>query len=285
VLSIINGDAKMDSDTYYNKATCHAAFLAAGTAVDAVDGAMKGTKFSMGLVRPPGHHATRDSAMGFCIFNNAAISAEHAINKGLKRVMIIDWDLHHGNGTESMFYSRDDVLYFSTHQYPAYPGTGALIDTGFAKGRGFNVNVPLPAGCSDDDYADAFQGIMLPVMREYRPELVIVSAGFDPHYDDPLGHMKVSEVGFYIMANLVARGAREVGANIVALLEGGYSIRHLGANVEAAIYGFHPGIEQIQESLLKAMDWEPRPTHAIVGKKAIADAKHVHGKYWASLAK
>jgi acetoin utilization deacetylase AcuC-like enzyme len=286
VLSVIKGDASMDTDTYFEgEGTCRAAFRAAGAAVDAVDEALKGRNFSFALVRPPGHHALPHTAMGFCIFNNAAIAAQHAISKGLKRVMIVDWDLHHGNGTELMFYDRDDVLYFSTHEYPFYPGTGALENVGIGNGKGFNVNVPLPEGCGDNDYDGAFRSILLPVILEYRPELVIVSAGFDIHYDDPLGDMKVTEGGFHNMAGLLASGAREVGANVIALLEGGYSLRHLGPSIEASIYGFCPGIAPMPEALEMEINDEKQSAHAVVSKKAIEDAMAIHGKYWTSLMK
>ena len=286
VLSIVKGDASMDSDTYFEgEGTSRAAFCAAGAAVDAVDRALKGRNFSFALVRPPGHHALPHMAMGFCIFNNAAIAAQHAISKGLKRVIIVDWDLHHGNGTELMFYDRDDVLYFSTHEYPFYPGTGALENVGIGKGKGFNVNVPLPEGCADNDYDEAFRSILLPVILEYKPELVIVSAGFDIHYDDPLGDMKVTEGGFHNLASLVASGAREVGANVIALLEGGYSLKHLGPSIEAAIYGFCPDVAPMPVALETELKQQEIPAHAVVGQKSIENAMKTHSEYWTSLVK
>ncbi|HTX44544.1 MAG TPA: histone deacetylase, partial [Methanocella sp.] len=152
-----------------------------------------------------------------------------------KKVLIVDWDVHHGNGTELIFYRRPDVLYFSTHQYPLFPGTGAADDTGDGDGEGYNVNVPLPAGSGDADYIDAFERILLPVMESYGPELVIVSAGYDPHEADPLADMKMTESGFHALGTLVSKGAGK--ASIVLLLEGGYSLKHLPSSVEASLLG------------------------------------------------
>ena len=230
----------------------------------AVDLALAGRRITAGMVRPPGHHALPARAMGFCIFNNAAVAAFHALKK-VKRALIVDWDVHHGNGTEHIFYGRPDVLYFSTHQYPLFPGTGAAGDTGTGDGEGYNVNVPLPAGTGDADYADAFERILLPIMEEYRPELVIVSAGYDPHAADPLADMQMTESGFRALGSLVGKGAGK--ANIVLLLEGGYSLEHLPTSVEASLSGLmgepcepmaDTGSSSAAESIRAAMDIQKR---------------------------
>jgi len=175
--------------------------------------------------------------MGFCLFNNAAVGAMHALKRA-KKVLIVDWDVHHGNGTELIFYGRPDVLYFSVHQYPLFPGTGAADDTGTGDGEGYNVNVPLPAGSGDADYVHAFERILVPIMDAYRPELVIVSAGYDPHEADPLGGMRMTAAGFGELASIIKTAG---SANIVMLLEGGYSLQYLPLCVEASLRGFTGG--------------------------------------------
>jgi acetoin utilization deacetylase AcuC-like enzyme len=227
------GTGMLDSDTFMTGGSLEAATLAAGAAIGCTDEAAS-RELAFGLVRPPGHHALPDHAMGFCIFNNAAIGAAHVL-KSLKRVLIVDWDVHHGNGTENMFYDTPDVLYFSIHQYPWYPGTGRCEDVGTGAGEGFNVNVPLPAGSGDADYLEVFRRLLLPIADSYRPEQVIVSAGYDPLGGDPLGGMNLTVAGFQAMAYALRdiRGSR----GIAALLEGGYS-DELPHCVEASIRGF-----------------------------------------------
>ena len=210
-----------------------AATLAAGAAIGCVDETVD-RELAFGVVRPPGHHAMPDHAMGFCLFNNAAIAAAHAL-KTVKRVLIVDWDVHHGNGTEHMFYDSPDVLYFSVHQYPWYPGTGSPEDTGAGNGKGYNVNVALPVRSTDADYMNVFRRLLLPIADSYKPDQIIVSAGFDPLWGDPLGGMHLSASGFQAMAYALReiRGSR----GIAALLEGGYS-DELPSCVEATIRGF-----------------------------------------------
>jgi acetoin utilization deacetylase AcuC-like enzyme len=230
-----HGAGRLDMDTYMSEGSATAALKAAGAAVQAADYALDGRGLAAGMVRPPGHHALPDRAMGFCLFNNAAIAAEHALRR-VKKVLIVDWDVHHGNGTELAFYDRPDVLYFSTHEYPFYPGTGAADDTGRGDGEGFNVNVPMRAGSGDADFSDAFRRVLLPIAESYRPELIIVSAGYDTHEADPLADMRMTEAGFHSLASLVKEAAGKAG--IVVLLEGGYSLEQLPSSVEASLLGF-----------------------------------------------
>jgi acetoin utilization deacetylase AcuC-like enzyme len=174
--------------------------------------------------------------MGFCLLNNAAIAAEAARRAGAARVLILDWDVHHGNGTQDVFAAREDVLYMSVHQYPFYPGTGAAHEVGVGAGRGATVNCPLPGGQGDADYAAVFHDLFLPAARAFKPELVIVSAGFDAHAHDPLAEMQVSERGFAAMASLLAQLAEETcGGKMALMLEGGYDLSALPASVRATL--------------------------------------------------
>lgn len=226
-------NARVDADTAVSPGSFEAALYAAGSAVQAVEEVMSGRAANaFALVRPPGHHAEPDRAMGFCLFNNAAIAAEAARKLGAQRVLIVDWDVHHGNGTQAAFYDRSDVLYISTHQYPFYPGTGAPTEIGEGKGEGFTVNVAMPGGQEDADFAAVFHDVILPVATSYRPDLVIVSAGFDAHEDDPLGGMRLTERAFAAMTtalNVVA------GGKLVLLLEGGYSLYALPRSIHACL--------------------------------------------------
>jgi acetoin utilization deacetylase AcuC-like enzyme len=189
------------------------------------------------LVRPPGHHALRNQAMGFCLFNTMAIGAEYLKRShGAKKILIVDWDVHHGNGTQDAFYQDPSVLFVSSHQFPYYPGTGALTETGAGAGAGYTINVPLPAGCADLEYLQVFQDIVVPAAEKFRPEWILVSAGFDPHRRDPLGGMEVTEQGFGAMARtLLAQAGKFAEGRIAFLLEGGYDLAGLRNSVAAVL--------------------------------------------------
>jgi acetoin utilization deacetylase AcuC-like enzyme len=180
--------------------------------------------------------------MGFCLFNNIAVATRHVqAERGLRRVFIVDWDVHHGNGTEHLFLADDSVFYFSTHQWPFYPGTGAASEQGRGRGVGFTLNVPMPAGSGDDDYLDVFRERLLPALERFAPEIVLVSAGFDAHRDDPLAGMQVTEAGYAALTALVREAAERLcDGRVVALLEGGYDLRALAGSVEAHLRALMP---------------------------------------------
>lgn len=216
-----------DPDTHTCPDTYRTALLSTGGVLTAAEAVIDGAADNaFALVRPPGHHARPARAMGFCFFNNVAITARWLVEKhGLERVMIVDWDLHHGNGTQEIFYESAQVLYASTHQYPHYPGTGSLHEMGAGEGAGFTVNAPMPAEYGDDEYLRFFDEFILPIGRKFRPQFIIVSAGFDCHFRDPLGDMRVTENGFVAMTRRVKELAAEYcGGRMIAALEGGYDI-------------------------------------------------------------
>ncbi len=227
----------LDADTHVSPRSYEAALLAAGAAVGATEAVLNGqARNAFALVRPPGHHAEPNEMMGFCLLNNAAIAAEAARLAGAERVLVLDWDVHHGNGTEAAFWRRSDVLYQSVHQYPFYPGTGAHHDVGEGPGAGFTVNCGLPGGRTDADFGAVFHDLLLPIASAFAPQLVIVSAGFDPHEDDPLGGMLCTERGFAAMCSVVKQLAEATsGGRLVLLLEGGYSLGGLPRSVHACL--------------------------------------------------
>jgi acetoin utilization deacetylase AcuC-like enzyme len=195
-----------------------------------------GAQTGFSALRPAGHHATRDEAMGFCLFNNVAVAAQLAIEElGVRRVMIIDWDVHHGNGTAELFRRRADVLYASIHQARLFPGTGEAADLGSGRGRGYTVNVPVPKGSDDQVWISVLEHVIVPVALEYRPELVLISAGYDAHYADPLGGCELEAASFAQMTCHVRDVAAEVGAPVGAVLEGGYHPPALAESVVATI--------------------------------------------------
>jgi len=233
-----SGEKYVDRDTRISPRSFEVARLAAGAAVSAVDAAMAedgGRAF--GLIRPPGHHATITTAMGFCLFNNAAIAARYAQAKyGMERVLIIDWDVHHGNGTQDIFWNDPSVFYFSTHQYPYYPGTGSASERGGGKGEGFTLNVPLAAGSSARDHRQAFTDALHQIERRFPPDLIIISAGFDSRRGDPLGDLMLEDSDFSEMTKEALRIAEKHGAGrLIGFLEGGYNLDLLGGSVKSHI--------------------------------------------------
>jgi acetoin utilization deacetylase AcuC-like enzyme len=224
----------LDADTFTSPESYGIALLAAGAAVQAADHALDTKETAFALVRPPGHHAERDKAMGFCLFNNIAVAAAAAVARGLSRVAVVDIDVHHGNGTQWMFYADPKVLYVSTHQFPFYPGTGAADETGTGAGKGFTFNVPLAAGATDADYAAAYRTIA-GVLEEYSPELLLVSAGFDAHADDPLASMRMTAAGYAAVVKSLADTAARAGCPMALVTEGGYDLDALRACLEVSL--------------------------------------------------
>jgi acetoin utilization deacetylase AcuC-like enzyme len=230
-----------DPDTHSSRDTYQTALLSAGGVLTAVEAVMDGAVDNgFAIVRPPGHHALPNRAMGFCFFNNVAIAAKWLMeSRGLKRVMIVDWDVHHGNGVQDIFYESPEVLYVSTHQFPHYPGTGSLHEIGYGAGMGFTVNLPMPAEFGDAEYLCVFDRLIMPIGRQFKPEFILVSSGFDGHFRDPLAQMRVTEAGFAAMARRVKRLAAECcGGKMVAALEGGYDLDAIAESGRAVIDEF-----------------------------------------------
>jgi acetoin utilization deacetylase AcuC-like enzyme len=231
------GGGPLDADTSVVEDSYEAALRAAGGAVRLVDLLLSGEAPSgFSALRPPGHHAEPARAMGFCLFGNVAIAARHALDAhGLERVLVLDWDVHHGNGTSAAFHDSPDVLFVSLHEWPLYPGTGPASDVGSGAGAGFTVNLPVAAGAGDGLYASLIEHVVAPLARAYEPQLVLISAGFDAHRDDPLSRVELTEDGFAAMAGTVRRVAAELGVPVGGVLEGGYDLRALAASTAATL--------------------------------------------------
>ena len=258
---IEGGGGWLDPDTYVSKGSWGAALYAAGGLMNAVDAVMnKKVDSAFALVRPPGHHAVRLHQMGFCLFNNVAIAARFALkNYDIKRVLIIDYDVHHGNGTQEAFYSDGQVMYFSTHEYPWYPFTGSAEETGKGPGEGYNVNVPLEADLGDKEYLQVFNEILTPLAMRYKPDLMLVSAGYDAHWQDTISNMNVTTMGFARMAKTIKAISDELCPNrLVYTLEGGYNRMALAYSV-AATFELLLGHQEVADPLgAPPMAYSPR---------------------------
>ena len=274
VLSTRGEEHYFDADTSTSPGSVEAALLAAGGTVKLVDEIVAG-KLDNGfaLVRPPGHHAEPWKAMGFCVFNNVAIAARHATNVlGLERVLIFDWDIHHGNGTQDIFYDDPKVLYISTHRYPYYPGTGGFDEIGAGPGEGYTIDVPLPPRMGDAEFNEIIERVVTPAAERFKPELILVSAGYDCAKGDPLGDMAISVDGFAMMTSKVMELAAGFCKGRVAMaLEGGYNIEMLSRSVQATV-----------ETL---MGVRGRPQTGVgpaapILEKVISEVARVHGSMW-----
>ena len=230
ILPMAGQRVSLDADTHLSPDSVDAALLAAGAALDAVDAVCRGDhQRAFALVRPPGHHAERDRAMGFCVFNNLAIAAEHALAQhDVDRILIVDWDVHHGNGTAHGFEDRADVLVFNVHQSPLYPGTGRSSELGTGAGEGLTINRPVPAGSGDAEVLAELEQHLLPAAKDFTPDLVLVHAGYDAHHRDPIGGLRMTREGYRAMATLVRAIAEEhANGKLAATLEGGYDLTGL----------------------------------------------------------
>ena len=230
------GGGAIDLDTAVSAGSYAAALHAAGGACAAVDAVLDGARCAFSAHRPPGHHAERSRAMGFCLFNSIAVAARWALDRhGLSRVLILDWDVHHGNGTNDIFHSSDEVMFVSIHESPLYPGTGPAGDAGSGAGLGYTVNLPVPAGSGDEVFVSLVADVVAPLARAFGPELVLVSAGYDAHLEDPLAGCRVTDDGYGAMASWVRAIAEEAGAPVAVCLEGGYALGALSRGVVATV--------------------------------------------------
>jgi acetoin utilization deacetylase AcuC-like enzyme len=263
--------AMLDADTFMSPDSHEVALLAAGAAIEAAEHAVDRREAAFALVRPPGHHAERDRAMGFCLYNNIAVAAAVLLERGMDRIAIVDIDVHHGNGTQHMFYAEPRVLYVSTHQFPFYPGTGAADEVGDGHGRGFTVNVPMEAGSTDADFALVHREVIEPVLDQFRPQLLLVSAGYDAHERDPLASMRMTTQGYAaVVGGLRAIAARHGALALVT--EGGYELNALAECLEASF-----------ASIASAPSDRPSerpPVAAPRGERAVRNARAAVTPYW-----
>jgi acetoin utilization deacetylase AcuC-like enzyme len=285
----------LDPDTFTSPDSYEIARLAAGATIQAAEHAVTEREPAFALVRPPGHHAEADRAMGFCLFSNAAVAAAAMLARGLTRVAVVDIDVHHGNGTQAIFYEDPRVLYISTHQFPFYPGTGAAAEVGSGAGCGFTVNLPMEAGSTDADYAFVHREVVTPVLDEFRPEIVIVSAGYDAHERDPLASMRMTTAGYAAVVSSLCSVAAVHGA-LALVTEGGYDLPALAACLEASIAVIEEDDERSRPAASstgpgRAQSAGSGQDHAAGsgqtstarGAKAVAAARGAVASYWRAL--
>jgi len=271
---------RFDPDTVTSPKSYKAAWLAAGGVMEAIRAVWaREVRNGFALVRPPGHHALRDRAMGFCIFNNLAVGARYALTcHKLERILIVDWDLHHGNGIQDIFYDDPHVLYISLHRHPYYPWTGDADEIGTGEGRGFNVNVPLEHGCSDADYGNVIRHVLRPIAQRFRPELILVAAGFDIHHGDPLRSMNVTEAGFARMAQLLMEAASDLcGQRLVLALEGGYNSEALRDSVGMVLWELSGKSMINREEMRQVEDAQYEKMRSTIER-----IKEIQAPYWGS---
>jgi len=263
-----SGGGEMDHETPVSARSYEIALLAVGGVLTALEQWGQG-RVPFALVRPPGHHATPDRSMGFCLFNNVAIAARKLLAQGMERVAIVDWDVHHGNGTQAAFYDEPRVLFCSLHQWPLYPGSGWFNECGEGDGEGFTVDIPMPPASRDGDYLRAFEQVVEPIVDQFAPQAVLVSAGFDPHADEPLASLRLSEDGFAAMAlRLLTLAQRRAEGRLALVLEGGYD---------------RPATNRSVAAVLAALISEQAPAvgpAGEAGRAAIDHAREVQGRYW-----
>jgi acetoin utilization deacetylase AcuC-like enzyme len=268
------GGGFLDADTYLGARSYDAALLAVGGVVELVRAVIAGRATNgIALVRPPGHHATASRGMGFCLLNNVAVAGRAALDQpGIARVLIVDWDVHHGNGTQEIFYDSPQVFFFSTHQYPHYPGSGSRNETGAGPGSGYTANVPLPAGVGDAGFRRIYAEILEPLVERFRPELILISAGFDAHWNDPLAGLRLSLAGYWEMArSVVALAGRLCDGKLVVTLEGGYDLDVLAAGVANTCHALL-GDPLPEPDPLGPSPWPERPVDDV-----LQAVKRVHG--------
>ena len=266
----------LDADTFTSPASHEIALMAAGAIVQAAAHARTTGEVAFALVRPPGHHAEADKAMGFCLYNNVAVAAAQAISDGLERVAIVDIDVHHGNGSQWMFYDDPRVLYISSHQFPFYPGTGAAGEVGRGDGAGFTVNIPLEAGATDADYDLVYRDIAVPVLTQFAPQLTLISAGFDAHEADPLASMRMTATGYMRIVQRLRSAAMSSGA-LALVTEGGYDLDALRDCLDATIEVLAAdAVELSDEQALRAL---PAPR----GERALTAVRAAQSAFWRGL--